>query len=493
VVRSNVFSSESIPIHHEGLLIVKTRPEPRAGLGPLSLQAVIASSSSDLTTGLSALAYYERAGMIKRVVPLRRDIQPAAADLGMATLSAVVAASEPAGADDADTGVSFVELEPGRDVQQLQAALANDPYIMIAARVPVRYLAARAPSPKATERGGPGPGAGIAAVPPQVQTMWNLAKIFWQEARNQPGFHDADDIRVAVLDTGVDQTHRELQGQINEYHWQHPPDLLRPVSDKDIIGHGTHVSGTIAALISGGVGVKGICRCKLGVWKIFEDDPTFSPGLGAFVYFVNPIMYRRALAACVQNPVDVMNLSIGGRGAPDPIERSLFEQLIAFGTIICAAMGNERQQGSPISYPAAIPGVIAVGATGLDDRVTVFSNSGNHIALSAPGKAIWSALPTYAGQTGFAAVIGPDGQPRQGRPMRRETDYDAWDGTSMATPHVTGCVALLLAKNNGQQRATPDQAKKLLMQSADKVAGMNGEIFSPDYGAGRLNLMRLLQ
>jgi subtilisin family serine protease len=155
-------------------------------------------------------------------------------------------------------------------------------------------------------------------------------------------------------------------------------------------------------------------------------------------------------------------------------------------------MGNERQQGSPISYPAAINGVIAVGATGLDDSVTVFSNSGNHITLSAPGKAIWSTLPTYAGQTGFAAVIGPDGQAQQGKAIRRETDYDAWDGTSMATPHVTGSIALLLANRTGRPRLSPEQVKELLQGSADKVAGMNGEPFSPDYGAGRLNLMKLL-
>jgi subtilisin family serine protease len=145
-------------------------------------------------------------------------------------------------------------------------------------------------------------------------------------------------------------------------------------------------------------------------------------------------MYHRALAACVESPVDVLNLSIGGPGVPDAVERSLFDQLIAAGVTICAAMGNERQHGSPTSYPAAIPGVIAVGATALDDSVTVFSNSGNHIALSAPGKAIWSTLPTHPGQTGFGAVVAPNGMPQQGKPMRRETDYDAWDGTSMATP-----------------------------------------------------------
>jgi len=200
-------------------------------------------------------------------------------------------------------------------------------------------------------------------------------------------------------------------------------------------------------------------------------------------------MYRRALADCVQTPVDVMNLSIGGPGEPDAQEKWLFEQLLSAGTIICAAMGNERQYGSPTSYPGAIPGVVAVGATSLDDTVAVFSNRGNHIAVSAPGKAIWSTLPTYAGQTGFYATIGSDGSPRQGKPVRRETDYDAWDGTSMATPHVTGAAALMVA-NKG--KLTPSKARDRLMQTADKVAEMKDAKFSPDYGAGRLNLAKLL-
>jgi subtilisin family serine protease len=157
-------------------------------------------------------------------------------------------------------------------------------------------------------------------------------------------------------------------------------------------------------------------------------------------------------------------------------------------------MGNDRQQGSPTTYPGAIPGVIAVGATGVDDAVTVFSNRGDHIALSAPGKAIWSTLPTYPGQTGFSAVIGPNGQVQQGNPIGRETSFDAWDGTSMATPHVTGCTALLMAKHNDEGgKLTPAQARDMLMQSADKVPGMQGSGFTADYGAGRLNLFRLLQ
>src|SRR5262249_13114207 len=153
---------------------------------------------------------------------------------------------------------------------------------------------------------------------------------------------------------------------------------------------------------------------------------------------------------------------------------------LANGTVIVAAMGNERAMGSPTSYPAAIRGVIAVGATNLDDTVANFSNRGNHISLCAPGTAIWSTLPTYPGQFGFEAVPGPGGRPIEGRPQRRETDYDAWNGTSMASPHVAAAAALLLAK--GKMNASTVRTQ--LMRTADKVPGMNVSNFHPDYGAG---------
>jgi subtilisin family serine protease len=153
-------------------------------------------------------------------------------------------------------------------------------------------------------------------------------------------------------------------------------------------------------------------------------------------------------------------------------------------------MGNSRQGGSPTSYPAAISGVIAVGATNIDDTVANFSNRGNHISIAAPGVGIWSTLPTYAGQFGFAAAPGPNGQPVIGAPQRRETGYDAWNGTSMASPHVAAAVALLLATKGAM---SPAIARRRLMQSADRVADMTGINHHPDFGAGRLNLLRLLQ
>jgi subtilisin family serine protease len=218
--------------------------------------------------------------------------------------------------------------------------------------------------------------------------MWNLQKIRWDEGRALPNFKEANEVEVAVLDTGVDLDHPDLESRVSNYVFDHPH-FAGTSSDQDIVGHGTHVAGSIAADNTNNLGVDGICNCRLKIWKIFDDIPDLVRG-GAFsqskfVYFVDPAMYQRALADCLDEDVDVINLSIGGPGLPDQNELQLFSDLLDNGTTIVAAMGNQRRAGSPTSYPAAIPGVIAVGATNIDDTVANFSNRGNHISLCAPG------------------------------------------------------------------------------------------------------------
>jgi subtilisin family serine protease len=427
----------------------------------------------------------ERGGLIRRVVSLARptrDMPATAAGRTMLTRLAEGIVNGPK--EDLHAGVNLVELEHEADASHLQRALANDPAIEFVSRVPVRYLMAARSAARPARTSPPS----ISAVPPPAPTMWNLRKILWSEARAAAGFKEATDISVAVLDTGIDATHPDLRGRVKRYVYSYPQSPT-PSGEGDIVGHGTHVAGTVGAVINNELGVNGICAAQLHVWKIFGDDTTYAPSQNRFVYYVDPFMYRRALADCVDAGVDVVNLSIGGPAKPDQQEQRLFERLLAQGTIVVTAMGNGRQSGSPISYPAAIPGVIAVGATNLDDTLANFSNRGDHIALCAPGKAIWSTLPTYGGQLFFDAVAGPDGRPTEGKPRRRETDYDAWDGTSMASPHVAGAAALLLA-GRGHQR--PGDVRDRLMTTADKVPGMGGQAFDGDYGAGRLNLSRLL-
>jgi subtilisin family serine protease len=319
--------------------------------------------------------------------------------------------------------------------------------------------------------------------------MWNLAKINWADARALPGFKEPTSVSVAVLDTGIDTNHPDLDVPAANYTYQHPQ-FPSNVSASDIVGHGTHVAGTIAAVINNSLGINGMCSCNTLAWKIFSDQPTFINYYRGYSYFVDPVLYYRALSQCITQKVDVVNLSIGGGAPPEPNEAILFSELIRRGTVVVAAMGNERQLGSPVSYPAAVPGVIAVGATSLNDVVAGFSNRGNHITLCAPGVAIWSTLPTYAGQTGFYAVPDASGKPTMGKPHARETSYGAWDGTSMAAPHVAAAVAMLLATKG---RMSPADVEKALRTSADKTPAMTGNPDAPvDYGAGRLNLLQLL-
>jgi subtilisin family serine protease len=458
-------------------------------VGTLDLDLAVQTLVSG--TAFGALEALCRAGRIKRVTPISRKsanrrAQPWTGLPGVATaaLFAGTQKANPTRGESIADGVSMVEVDDEASVDRLRDALATDPNIVSASRVPLRYMCGKRVATTARSS---------AATPPagSGSSNWNLQKIRWAEARQSATFIEADDIKVAVLDTGVDRNHPDLS--VAHYEWfPNEPGIV--TSESDIVGHGTHVAGTIAARIGNGVGIAGVCQPQLHVWKIFDDEPRF---VGSrFAYLVNPILYLRALSECLDAGVDVVNLSIGGRGKPSALEQQALNALLADDVVIVAAMGNERAQGSPVFYPAAIQDVVAVGATRPDDRVANFSNRGGHITLAAPGVAIWSTLPTKPGQTGFEASLDTQGVPQQGKRQARETDYDAWDGTSMATPHVAAAVALTIAKQRRQagdsSRLKIGDLKDLLTAACDRTPAMGNQAFHTDYGAGRLNIERLL-
>ena len=473
---------QPLPEYHDRLLMVRLQ----ADLRPVALTAQNVSNAPSAPTGAGmepfgavaatiapSLSWLVRSGMVRRVVPVPR--QPTT---GFVTPAAAIAASfveSPARGQRLVNGTSLVELEKGVDMSTARQRIADDAQVQFVSRVPMRYITL------AKKRSS-------AAHPPSAP-LWNLRKIEWAQARAAAGFRDATSVKVAVLDTGIDRSHPDLKRRVSAYVYRHADDVT-VAGEKDLVGHGTHVAGTIGATIGNRLGIDGICSCDLRMWKIFTDQPEYIETDNEFAYIVDPLMYARALADCSDEDVDAVNLSIGGPAPPDPQELQLFNALSAAGTVACAAMGNERAIGSPVSYPAAIQDVVAVGATSVNDVVASFSNRGDHIALCAPGRGIWSTLPTYEGQFGFRAVHNRDGSVKEGKPIRRERNYDAWDGTSMACPHVTAAVALLLAKKG---HSGPQRVKKALQKSADKVAGMDRRAFHPDYGAGRLNVRKLLK
>jgi hypothetical protein len=322
MIIKDAVNSGQLPEYHEGQLIVKMRPFA----SPMGIVAANFSPASPLTTpGMSALSFFENAGLIKRIIPLAtpattEDLPAGTMSFGASSsaMSMLAASAQPPTADDPNAGVSIIELQRDRDVSDLQIALAQDPNVEFVSRVPVRYLhiARKKQTTKKDDNqeaakdsaGANLGGAGIMAVPPPASTMWNLQKIMWQQARILPNFRDANNIKVAVLDTGIEQLHPDLSGRIARYLFNYTG-IPSASSNRDIIGHGTHVAGTIAALVVNNVGINGICNCRLHAYKIFDDTPDFDSRSGEFVYFVDTAMYHRALAECIQQRVDVVNKS----------------------------------------------------------------------------------------------------------------------------------------------------------------------------------------
>jgi subtilisin family serine protease len=166
--------------------------------------------------------------------------------------------------------------------------------------------------------------------------------------------------------------------------------------------------------------------------------------------------------------VRAINLSIGGSFRAR-LEGQLIQRLQEAGVVVCAAMGNEFEEGNPTEYPGAWDGVVAVGAMSETSIRSPFSNTGRHIDLVAPGSNIVSTLP------------------RRRSPILDETNYAAWSGTSMATPHVTAAAALIAAAHPAW---TGDQIKARLQRATTRLAPMGSRPRTSEYGSGLLNLAR---
>lgn len=467
-VMHTMLNIDDLPEYHENLLFVRERPAPgRWGGG-----APRASAAAPIRSASNCLRRLAELGVVQQVVALSEAHEPAFA-YGMEAGAVSLLPEAPEALD----GLSLLKLEAGADIPALRMLMAQDDTIASVDRVPMRYL--MVPARRGAARGP----RVAAATPPAAPEMWNMRRIQWQQAVDS-GLGLAEDVHVAVLDSGIDLGHPDLPGGDITYVHEYRSGVA--ASREDIHGHGSHVAGTIRAVINNDVGINGICACALSAYKIFGDTPVYIARGDYFAYVVEPAMYLAALARCIRDDVDVINLSIGGYAPPDPVESELYKALNEKGVIIVAAMGNDDT--SRPSYPAAIPGVIAVGATNIDDSRAWFSNTGSHIAMCAPGVGIWSTLPTYPGQTQFEGARDRGGRPVPGRPVKRETNYAPWDGTSMASPHVAAAAAMALSKHGRMSRM---DMLKLLTAAVDKVPGMNGHDFTEAYGYGRLNLAKV--
>ncbi|GAA4590321.1 type VII secretion-associated serine protease mycosin [Actinoplanes octamycinicus] len=257
-------------------------------------------------------------------------------------------------------------------------------------------------------------------------------------------------VTVAVIDTGVDASHPDLAGRVLT-GYDATTDQVGGSTDPQ--GHGTHVAGTVAALAGNGIGVAGVAPDV----RILPVRVLGANGEGYDSDTAEGVVWA------ADHGADVINMSLGGTS-----QSSALTSAVAYarskGVVVVAAAGNERQKGSPTSYPGADPGVIAVAATDSADRVASYSNAGGYVDVAAPGSAILSTYPTALASSGYASM----------------------SGTSMASPHVAALAALLVAARPG---LTPDEVESALEDSAVDLGAAGKD---NDFGYGRVDAVAAL-
>ena len=283
-----------------------------------------------------------------------------------------------------------------------------------------------------------------------TQTLpWGInridAELVW------PSGNNADPVRVAIVDTGISATHPDLAANIKGGYNA----INTTKSWNDDNGHGSHVAGTVAAL-NNSIGVIGAGPAvDLLAVKVLSRS-----GSGFTSDVIEGIQWA------MNNNAQVINLSLGSSSGSQAMHDAIIAAYNA-GVVIVAAAGNS---GAAVGFPAAYPETIAVSATDSNNLLASFSSRGPEIDLAAPGVSI---LSTYKG-TGYATL----------------------SGTSMAAPHVTGAVALVLNTPvgtydvNGDGRWNPAEVQKKLQDRATDL-GISG--FDNLYGWGLVNAYNAIQ
>lgn len=436
------FTSQKRPEFVPGLLVVKIKQDVVSSIPDIGTMSAAAARLLQLPGRVNEpFQSLRRNKTLREVVPVFIRSGATLSGGAQGTSAAAIFAASVRDSESEDLrGINVLRLSKSADLDAIEKELGKTGALEYIHRAPARWATGLIKRP-------------VDSADPLVNRQWGLRAIRWFDSAPLP---DASNVKVAVLDTGVDTTHPDLKPVVQSY-------VPGGASSQDIVGHGTHVAGIMAASADNHIGIAGICRCDLHVWKIFGDTPAPDGE-----YYVDELLYQRALNAARNEKVRVVNLSIGGTRYTQT-EALLIGNLVSAGTVVVAAMGNEYHPFNPAEYPASYPGVIAVGAINELNRRASFSNTGKHIAISAPGTNILSTLPMKA----------------SAYRTKEETQYAAWSGTSMATPHVTAAVALMIARSPGMG---PDEVTKKLKATATKLPAMKKKKTTVEYGAGLLNL-----
>jgi subtilisin family serine protease len=363
----------------------------------------------------------------------------------------------------------------------------------------------------------------------------------YSRANNGSGIVNANalgssSVKIAVIDTGEDDTHPELHAKIAyQKCFITDPNGVHSTSDftTDGVGHGTDVAGIAAEVTNNAFGFTAAGgNSTLYAYRVFPTpDDTCVPGAnGDAQCGASTADIALAILDAVAHGVNVINLSLGGNECTngvdqDSVEGDAVAEALAANVIVVAASGNDGS--SPVEAPGCDTGVIAAGASALADGqpngagnsdgsaanpieyVASYSDWGTPAAspksasawgILAPGgdpiasgndpddlhwiENIWTSQPymSSAGDTNFEGECTDDYPNSSGttQPVDCRTQIA---GTSMSTPRVAGAAALILAVNGAYQ--SPSAMKTLLCTTADDIG-------AADEGCGRLNIYRAM-
>jgi subtilisin len=264
---------------------------------------------------------------------------------------------------------------------------------------------------------------------------WGVARVAapaaWKQGQGRG-------IKVAVIDTGVDCSHPDLQCDFSQ-----GANILDPGADPmDDNEHGTHVSGTIAGR-GNGSGLLGVApQATIIPVKVLDKD-----GAGSLSDIVKGINWATKAG------VDVINMSLGGDTGSAALERAVNKALKA-GIVIVAAAGNSGPGPDTVGYPGGYPGVIAVAASDSSDKVAKFSSRGDAVAVIAPGVDVKSTVPGGG--------------------------YATESGTSMASPHVAGLAALAIERG----ARGPSGVRSALLRASTRLCSVSACAGPTEQGAG---------
>ncbi len=322
----------------------------------------------------------------------------------------------------ARSGLLRVEVEPGREAERIAE---------LAARDDVQYATYNY---RVHAMGDPNdPGYSGAQWAPQIMTAphaWDIHT-------------GSNNITLAILDSGIDLDHPDLQANIVPGF-----DFINndSVADDDL-GHGTHVAGIAAAVGNNSLGIAGISwKGQLMPLKVLD-----AYGQGWVDDVVEAIYYA------VDHGADIINMSLGTEGTRWPCYwegmEEAFDYAVGQGVLVFVSAGNDGKWG--VSCPGAYSQVVAVGATTSADSRASYSNYGPRLDLTAPGHEIYSTVPGGS--------------------------YDYESGTSRAAPHAAGLAALLWSF---VPSLTDEQLLELMQSSAVDLGAAGWDIY---YGYGRVD------